>query len=444
MIRIETYFDDNDLKIHLFNEDDNQSYFINDEDAYKLIKQLYNNKLINYQDNGKDALFVFDNYKLKINDYEKILKNNKLRELFSPIYLKTKRFLELQKVEKLKKRKVNRINKYIKVGFTALGITACILSAANVKALQKKVELPKVQDPITNLNNNFKGSYSKAIESMKASVKDYEETKNDTEMELDSPNEEEAIVPQQIDDTEEVPIVESQDNNETIIDDTGYEFVSLDYNDRSSSDKAISTDDNYRNTIEKYAKMYGIDANLMLAIATQESGDHYGNLESGPAIGLMQIEKSVWEYGGSLTAFNFETNSWETITVTPDDYNNFIYNLRDLDYNVKIGCMMFQQSLVYMNYNVLAALQCYNMGYGNMQSILDNYCMDEGLNKDYVLDNQYDDGWLRYRDYIAAGDPSYIENVLSYCGKEYTIKVTKPDGKVISVNISGNNLQKVH
>ena len=57
--------------------------------------------------------------------------------------------------------------------------------------------------------------------------------------------------------------------------------------------------------------MYGLDPNFMIAVATQESGVHNSYDETTAAIGLMQIEKSVWN-NKSITVYNYETKEDET------------------------------------------------------------------------------------------------------------------------------------
>ena len=50
----------------------------------------------------------------------------------------------------------------------------------------------------------------------------------------------------------------------------------------------------YEDLFEKYANQYGMDKNLLMAMAAQESnGDHNSHINNGPAEGLMQIEKSA-------------------------------------------------------------------------------------------------------------------------------------------------------
>ena len=170
---------------------------------------------------------------------------------------------------------------------------------------------------------------------------------------------------------------------------------------------------NYGKLIEKYSKMYGIDPNIMIAIATQERGVHSSTMDSGGATGLMQIQNVVW-VGENLKAFNYEKDDIENVLVTND-------MLSDLENNIKIGCMVFANTLSQMNNNVLATIQCYNMGYGNMMKIFDRYSMATGKNISDILDDPSDIGWLDYRDIIEVGDSHYLDRILAYIGDKVKI-----------------------
>jgi serine/threonine protein kinase len=69
-----------------------------------------------------------------------------------------------------------------------------------------------------------------------------------------------------------------------------------------------------------------------------------------------------------------------------------------------LGCMIFQNCMGYMKYNTIAAIQCYNMGYGNMMKILSAYATDNNKTIDEVLLDTTDLGWLQYRHLIKQGD----------------------------------------
>ena len=175
--------------------------------------------------------------------------------------------------------------------------------------------------------------------------------------------------------------------------------------DETESAKANKTKELYYDIIERYANMYGISPEVILAIATQERGVHSDTIDSGGAIGLMQVQASVWD-GKDLEVYNYETNSKEKIHITLD-------NLRDVSFNIRVGCAIFQEYLNQMQGNYPLAIQTYNMGPGSVNKILNAYCLSSGKTKDEVIKSD-DLGWLEYRNSSYPGDPSYLEHVLRY------------------------------
>lgn len=177
----------------------------------------------------------------------------------------------------------------------------------------------------------------------------------------------------------------------------------LEYEDRTDSNKYINTKNKYGNIINELSLEYGIDPRIMLAIATQESGEHIIN-DNLPAIGLMQIEKSVWN-NQNLSAYNYKTDSVENVHITID-------KLKDINFNIKVACMIFQKCLKDTNYNIPVAIQMYNYGYGNIIKTMKLYYGD---NIDYnEIINDKNNSWLDARNQIKVGDKNYLEHVLSY------------------------------
>lgn len=203
--------------------------------------------------------------------------------------------------------------------------------------------------------------------------------------------------------------------------------LELEYIDNSGTDKVATTKELYGDTIDKYAKMYGLDSNLVLAIATQERGIHSTKMDSGGATGLMQVQNSVW-VNEEISAHNFETGEVESFTVRKDMLSN-------VDTNIKLGCMILQNAMKNMDYNIVAAVQCYNMGYGNMSKILNAYASSQGLTKEEVLQDHNDYGWLGYRDLITVGDPQYVEHVFSWLGNTPDLSVMSTDNSVTSLSV---------
>ena len=155
---------------------------------------------------------------------------------------------------------------------------------------------------------------------------------------------------------------------------------------------------------------------MVTAVATQERGVHSSVMDKGGATGLMQIQNSVW-VGHEVSAYNFDTGKKERFEVTNEMLGN-------VETNIKIGCMILQNAMEYMNYNVLAGIQCYNMGYGNMNKILTECAMKNGTTKQAILNDPNNISWMDYRDIISVGDQKYAEHVLSWIGPNVNIKVS--------------------
>ena len=175
---------------------------------------------------------------------------------------------------------------------------------------------------------------------------------------------------------------------------------------KSDSEKLEYVKEHYGNIIEKYSNMYGLDSDLMCAIATQERGKHSSSVDSGGAIGIMQIQVEVWD-GHSISAYNYNTEKKETQTITLD-------KLKDVDFNIKIGCMIFQMYLNEMKDNIYAAIQSYNMGPGSVKKIIKTYAFATGKTYDDVINNPDDIDWLDFRNSSYPGDPDYVEHVSRY------------------------------
>ena len=185
----------------------------------------------------------------------------------------------------------------------------------------------------------------------------------------------------------------------------------LNIEDRSQEQKAIFTRENYYNLIEYYSRLYGINPDIMCAIATQERGVHSEKKDAGGAIGLMQVQVSVWD-NESLKVFNNMTNSYETLYATED-------KLSKIDFNVQFACAIFSDCLNKMNGNVLAAVMAYNRGPTAARNIIRTYANSKGMTCDDVLNNPNDLGWLHYEGLDYAGDPKYVEHVMSYYTGNY-------------------------
>lgn len=216
------------------------------------------------------------------------------------------------------------------------------------------------------------------------------------------------------------------DDGSSIEEDT----IRLEYTDNSNTEKAMKTKELYGDIITKYANDYGIDPVIAIAVATQERGVHSTKKDPGGATGLMQIQNSVW-VDQEVSAYNYTTGKQDRFIVKEEMLSN-------VESNIKIGCMILQNAMQYMDYNVLAGIQCYNMGYGNMSKILNAYANEKGISKQEVLSNKTDTGWLEYRDMIKVGDQRYLEHVLSWIGPNVNVSVNSKDGQTTAVSCTNS------
>lgn len=189
--------------------------------------------------------------------------------------------------------------------------------------------------------------------------------------------------------------------------------------------KMISCMENTGETFLKAYSNYGVDPYLLLAIyMTETSLSHNstipgGSRYNGCAYGAMQIEKT--NIGETITAYNYQNEQYDTITITED-------KLIDFDSNIEIGAMLMQNCLEQYNNNVYIAIQAHNYGRYAMDIIIQKYASEVGKTFEEVTLDVNDYGWLKYVDdmhnnpknyfsnwqYSTYGNNKYIYNVLGY------------------------------
>lgn len=89
---------------------------------------------------------------------------------------------------------------------------------------------------------------------------------------------------------------------------------------RSDSQHIVNIEQKYGDIIEKYSKEYGIDYKLVVAIIAQENPTNKRNDRLIGGYGLMQVE-SIWN-GNSISAYNFETNQIDKVTISTSKMND--------------------------------------------------------------------------------------------------------------------------
>lgn len=197
----------------------------------------------------------------------------------------------------------------------------------------------------------------------------------------------------------------------------------------------------YDDIFESKCNDYGIDKGLLESRAAQETnGRHYENLESGPAIGILQIERAnLGNFpDGSpkyVEAYNFRTNQIDRVYLTEE-------NAKDLETNIQIGAMMTQVAFQRNNYNILVGTQEYNMGCGNMDNLMATCSSIENISTNDLRNNLDNQEWLKYRESVGAGDPKYIEHNFRYLPNGYTIKIKRVDNGQYETLTIFNDYQK--
>ena len=392
MVRVELYVDREDkltLDIYPSIKNENLMQQLKGKNCYEFIKELCSAEIkeLSQSANKEDIRIRTNDFIFTINECNKVFQRNGTKVIRDTI----NNYVSKEKLKQIKPKKVTRKNKHNGKKIIA-GVLAAMIIFFSVHTIAEGK-----QQEYSNLTSTY-----------------YSETIGFNNIETENIEQNEAVSSEETL-TEEV--------TEFSPDTT---FVSLDYEDRSDSEKAQITRAYYSDAIKKYAEIYGVDYELMLAIATQERGVHSETRDSGGAIGLFQIE-NIWN-NQELTAYNYETNEYETITV---DENR----LSDVFYNIKVGCMVFQTALRYMDYNIPAAIQCYNMGYGNMQKILTACSNATGKSISEILSEQTNLDWLRYRNQAIGGDKNYLEHVSSYMAQNTEININNGEEE-INMNIN--------
>lgn len=237
------------------------------------------------------------------------------------------------------------------------------------------------------------------------------EENNDVKIETDEEKEEETKQENQTEEKKEgvkpvVPKIEAKEEIKAPVTSTNY----FEFNFSPRADSSYNTRNNYQAYFEKYGKMYGIDPDLLMAIGAQERGTHSNVIDTGGAIGLMQVQVGVWN-GSTLKVFNYNTNEYEYIKITTEQ-------LKNVDFNIRVGAAIYQWNLRTFNYDPIAALQAYNFGYGSVSRLI----------------NSYGGNWMAKRTIInggnfSKGDHLYVEHVLSYLYEdECKLQFTTPNG----------------
>ena len=210
----------------------------------------------------------------------------------------------------------------------------------------------------------------------------------------------------------------------------------LDTGNERETEKYINVVNTYGDEINKYAKMYGLDPELVLAIGTLERGVHSTEVDYDGGLGLFQIQVAgPWSWSGeTVRAYNFETHEYDRFVIYED-------SVRDISSNIQVACMILQSELVSANYNVAEAVTAYNYGRTNMDKVLRICSANTGIPFGELRQLGNTSCWLGYRDCISGGDPTYLEDVFKYVEPNTILSFTKPDGEVVRIAYMNTTLE---
>lgn len=378
-------------------------------------------RTIDNTDNPKTMVVRYDNFKVELHNLEILYRQeNSIVEYIDLIKttLETRQIQRVKNSNQSKKNKVERQNKYKKsiIRTTSIALTIVLMMTLGyIKKDKNKYDFPENDGYLVVENINPPTH----IGGMTTTIQLPSQIEQPT-MPIEQPK---SITSIPLTPSEQIP--ETEENNVNI-----YPVAYIEYEDRSDTSKAKNTRERYGKIISKYANMYGLDANLMIALATQERGTHSETMDRGGATGLMQIQNSVW-VGQTISGYNFETGKIDKIKITEE-------NIGDLETNIRIGCMCFQNCLDMSYGNILIALQMYNFGYGNMSKVITTYAYETNQTKEEIYANQYDIGWLEYTNIIQVGDSNYVKNVLSWLGRLNQLAIKRKTSGDRSVTVSCN------
>lgn len=108
---------------------------------------------------------------------------------------------------------------------------------------------------------------------------------------------------------------------------------------------------NYGEIISKYAKNYGIDEKIIIAMAANGMQDY----KTAPnEYGLCQLDFNKY-VNNSVASYNYKLGGYELYPISKEKLDN-------LETYFKISCMIFESNLRRCNYNFIAAIESMHVG----------------------------------------------------------------------------------
>lgn len=176
---------------------------------------------------------------------------------------------------------------------------------------------------------------------------------------------------------------------------------------------------------EESSSIYKVPSQIMVAIGMQEAALNHneclpnGKYYNGCAIGILQLEQNC---NNAVSAYNYMSNFEEDVRYTDEELCN-------IENNIQVGCMRFQQAIEKYEGNVYVAIQAHNYGQIMMDKALNCAALEKGVEVTELLNDYQDLTWLKYvkdihnnpKKYLESwkydtyGSGDYLSKILSYC-----------------------------
>ena len=430
MIKVDFYYDPNSLDLCCRLTEGRQSKTIrNQKKVYELFGELDDAKIKSVRKKNGNVSFLSENVEITLNNYADFKKTRDILEIPN-LHRKIKQSLEMQAIARNAGKRVVKVAKSKPVVATVAGalVFGVLMSTIPGITKEKAPEKPSI--------------------SYEVSDEDYNPNKP-TEVILTSGEDQETIIryediiatptpaPEEIVESAPVPTEEVVEEKENLVRINIYEELDV--------EKKNHAYDNYHETVEKYASMYGLSSNIPMAMLTQESGGYITE-------NLMQIIFSSWE-DQVISVYNFKTGQYDNMMLSStksstDDLK--VYSKKDLkdpEINIKLGIAMLRSGLDLglTGDNLPAVIVMYNQGYGNLQKILRTTSEHTGKSIKEIVSNPADTTFLNYTNVTGVGDPDYFEHCIQFLldesgEAEMWYKVVDDDGNIKDtvVNIEAN------
>lgn len=380
-------------------DDEVTHLLISDDDISKFFHEIDRETYVSIRIHKNNLRLVSDDEEVVIKDIKRFSRDNGFAQIPSIAY-QTKRTIAKYNRERAKRKRRKNVNSgrnnVICAGII-VGLLALTPFAAKALLTDKTLQNEQQNDIDENgfdtifATNEIGDSVNYTIDNLKEDMQENEMIEDAVHL-------------------GETPILEQLYD---YVPDDGSYAAYLNYSLSTDIVKRENAYNKYHDLVEKFSNKWGISFNLIMAMLTQESGGFKTN--------LMQIQFDDWKER-EIKVYNFEDERYEYFVLTnnPEDWagkNVTCITEKDLENpytNISIACVLLRKSAEYMNYHVLAAVQCYNLGKGNMDKILELVSAETGLTRDELLADQENITFYQYTYTVNKGDPDYLCNVFAF------------------------------